>query len=40
MQGENQSGTEGLGELRREERLVIEEDGSRVVQCQIWLHFA
>jgi hypothetical protein len=35
MQGGYESGTEGLGELRREEWLVIEEDGSQVIQCQI-----
>ena len=35
MQGGYQSGTEGLGELRGEEWLVIEEDGSQVIQCQM-----
>ena len=35
MQNGHESGTGGLGELRREEWLVIEEDGSQVIQCQI-----
>jgi hypothetical protein len=34
MQGGHESGTEGLGELAREERLFIQEDGSQVIQCQ------
>jgi len=35
MQGGYQRGTEELGELPREEWLVIEEDSSQVIQCQI-----
>jgi len=34
MQEGYESGTEGLGELRREELLVIQENGSQVVQCR------
>jgi hypothetical protein len=34
MQGGHESGTEGLGELPREERLVIEEDSLQVIHCQ------
>jgi hypothetical protein len=35
MQGGYESGTERLRELPREEWLVIEENGSQVIQCQI-----
>ena len=34
MQGGLQSGTEGLGELPREEWLVVEKGGSQLIQYQ------
>jgi len=39
MQGGYESGTEGLGELPRQEWLVSEEDSSQFIQCQTELSF-